>query len=196
MITRRRTLGGMAAGLGAAQWTGLTCANAALGDAAAERIVARYPPPSAALVDHRGAPVELAAELAQEGPVLMNFIFTTCAGVCPMLTALFAATADALGPDLAQTRLWSVSIDPDQDTPEQLARYAAAFAAPQQWRFLTGAPSSVHAVRDAFDALDDIKMAHRPVTLLRLRRHLWARFEGDVAPETLTRETRAVLIGA
>lgn len=192
MITRRRAVVGMAASLGGARWAGAHTQP----DDAATRIVARYTPPSAPLVDHRGASAILSEELAREGPVLMSFIFTTCAGVCPMLSALLAATAEALGPDLARVRLWSVTIDPDQDTPERLAPYAAAFDAPPQWRFLTGPAASVRAVRDAYDALDDIKMAHRPVTLLRLRGHLWARFEGDVSPETLTRETRAALTGA
>lgn len=159
----------------------------------ASRTLARYAPPHAPLVDHRGRPFDPAAELARPGPVALNFIFTTCPGVCPMLSAIMAALADALGPDLARVRLWSVTLDPDTDTPQVLADYAALWDAPPSWRFLTGAPAAVNAMRAAFDALDDNKMAHRALTLARLDGDRWARHEGPVAPETLAAEMRASL---
>jgi len=159
----------------------------------ASRTRAWHVAPHAALVDHRGVAFDPAAALARPGPVALNFIFTTCPGVCPMLSAIMAALADALGPDLARARLWSVTLDPDTDTPEALADYAALWDAPPEWRFLTGAPAAVNAVRGAFGALDDNKMAHRALTLVRLDGDLWARHEGPVAPETLAAEMRAAL---
>ena len=212
MLTRRLAVwgltGGLAGGLagGAAFWAGAQGARAHDAHAhgaqdpapasPAERFEVRYAAPAAPLVDHHGAAADLATELARGGPVLMNFIFTTCPGICPMLSAMLAATADALGPDLATVRLWSVSIDPDHDTPERLAAYAALYDAPPQWRFFTGAPGAVNAVRAAFDALDDVKMAHRALMLLRLRGDSWLRLEGDVTPDRLAQETRAALAGA
>ena len=159
----------------------------------ASRTLARYTPPHAWLLDHRGHPFDAAAELAQPGPIALNFIFTTCPGVCPMLSAIMAALADELGSDLARARLWSVTLDPDTDTPEVLADYAALWDAPPAWRFLTGEPGAINALRAGFGALDDNKMAHRALTLVRLDGDLWARHEGPVTPDALAAEIRAAL---
>jgi protein SCO1/2 len=66
-----------------------------------------------------------------------NFVFTRCPSVCPMLTAKFAALQKQLGP--LPVQFVSISVDPDYDTPQVLAAYAARFEAdPERWRFLTG----------------------------------------------------------
>jgi protein SCO1/2 len=72
----------------------------------------------------------------------MDFVFTTCTGPCPAMSAGMAELQDDLvGKPL---RLVSVSVDPGHDTPEVLAAYAQAFDAdPEQWLFLTGAEEQV-----------------------------------------------------
>lgn len=158
------------------------------------RLAAEYSMPYAALLDQVGRPFDFAAELEWPGPVLLDFIYTTCPGICPMLSAILGATADALGDELRRTRLWSVTIDPDYDTPKVLRDYAAALSAPIEWRFLTGAKAEIDRVRDAFGALDDNKMAHRALILLRRGDGHWVRFEGMIGPEALAAEVRAALL--
>ena len=65
-----------------------------------------------------------------------DFIFTSCAGTCPAMTAQMRRLQDALPGDID---LVSFSVDPRRDTPEVLARYAKQFHAdPSRWMFLTG----------------------------------------------------------
>ncbi len=195
MIDRRMmlaALGGVLAAGAARAHDGHAHREPAAGGA--RRLEGRYAMPHAPLTDEAGVRVDLAQALDRPGPVLMNFIYTTCPGICPVLSAVFAETAAELGPDLRRTRFWSVSIDPDYDTPERLRAYAAQFDAPPEWRFFTGPPAAVNAVRDAFDALDDIKMAHSPLILLRRSGDAWLRFEGWTTPaESLAAEVRAAL---
>jgi protein SCO1/2 len=67
-----------------------------------------------------------------------DFIFTHCTGQCPMMAARLKALNEALGA-APNVRLVSVSVDPERDTPEVLARYADALGAPEdRWLFLTG----------------------------------------------------------
>lgn len=74
-----------------------------------------------------------------------NFIYTSCPTVCPKLTARMAEVQRSvldreskLGRD-ALVRLVSFTVDPENDTPEVLARYAAEFDADSRiWLFLTG----------------------------------------------------------
>lgn len=69
---------------------------------------------------------------------IADFIFTSCGGPCPRMTESMADVAErlALYPDV---RFVSVSVDPETDTPEVLARYSDRYGAdPTRWDFLTG----------------------------------------------------------
>lgn len=80
-----------------------------------------------------------------------NFIFTRCPGMCPALSTKMAALQRRLRTEEAAlaaqdgARLVSFSVDPTQDTPEVLSRYAERFRAePERWLFLTGPRESVY----------------------------------------------------
>ena len=67
-----------------------------------------------------------------------DFIFTRCAGPCPLMTMRMAELQTELH-NLDGVRLVSFSVDPEYDTPEVLARYAGDYGAdPDRWTFLTG----------------------------------------------------------
>jgi protein SCO1/2 len=65
-----------------------------------------------------------------------DFIFTSCAGTCPLMTSQMRKLQVALPREIA---LVSFSVDPNRDTPQVLARYAKQYQAdPDRWSFLTG----------------------------------------------------------
>jgi protein SCO1 len=67
-----------------------------------------------------------------------DFIYTTCPGPCPVITAGMAKLQDAVAHD-PQVQLVSFTVDPQTDTPAVLAKYADQFGAdPNRWWFLTG----------------------------------------------------------
>jgi cytochrome oxidase Cu insertion factor (SCO1/SenC/PrrC family) len=80
-----------------------------------------------------------------------NFIFTTCSGPCPRMTAQFRKLRDEVSDD-PKLRMVSFTIDPARDTPEALATYGRNFGAnPDKWFFLTGAQKDLHQLsRHAF----------------------------------------------
>lgn len=76
-------------------------------------------------------------------PWVANFIFTRCGGPCPLMTRAMAGLVDTLG-SAALVRFASITVDPDYDTPEVLAAYAAAFGAQtDRWKFLTGSRADI-----------------------------------------------------
>jgi len=82
-----------------------------------------------------------------------DFIFTTCQGVCPRLSAQMARLRDVLARHgLNGVRLVSFSVDPHNDTPAALRDYAGRFHAdPAHWVFVTGSREDLHAlIRDGF----------------------------------------------
>lgn len=77
-------------------------------------------------------------------PWVADFIFTSCPGVCPILTDRMAALAEDV--PLDEMRLVSFSVDPENDTPEVLQAYAEEHDAPEAWYFLTGTRDEIHQV--------------------------------------------------
>jgi len=67
-----------------------------------------------------------------------NFIFTTCQGPCPRMSAQFRRLQQETG-STENLLFVSFTIDPARDTPVVLAEYAKRFQAdPNRWVFLTG----------------------------------------------------------
>ena len=67
---------------------------------------------------------------------IADFIYTTCPGPCPRMSAIMAKLqTDAAG----DFRMVSFTVDPARDTPAAFAAYAKKFNAdPNRWTFLTG----------------------------------------------------------
>ena len=125
--------------------------------------MAAYTVPDVKLVDADGAAVPLRSQLAnQDKPVILNFIFTSCGAICPVMSATFAQVQAALGPERDAVRMVSISIDPEQDTPAALKTYAGKFGARPQWQMLTGSLDDSIAVQRAFDVYRGDKMGHQP----------------------------------
>lgn len=95
--------------------------------------------PDFSLTDSHGRTVTL-ADLKGEFWIA-DFIFTRCNGLCPLLTSRMAA----LSRQIEGVRFVSISVDPEHDTPEVLARFAAANAgaAGDRWIFVTGPPADI-----------------------------------------------------
>lgn len=154
------------------------------------RSQATYTVPDVKLVDADGARVPLRSELAdQDRPVILNFIFTTCGAVCPVMSATFSQVQAALGPERDAVRMLSISIDPEEDTPAALKAYAGKYGAGPQWRMLTGSLDDSIAVQRAFGVYRGDKMNHQPATFLRAAPDQpWVRLDGFASATDILRE--------
>ena len=59
--------------------------------------------------------------------ILLFFGYTSCPDVCPVTLATFKQVYDDLGADAQLVRFVMITADPDRDTPERVAEYAAQF---------------------------------------------------------------------
>lgn len=100
--------------------------------------------PAFELRDQRGATVR---DADLRGRVLIvDFIFTSCPDVCPLLTDQLAGLRRKL-PEGAGLAYVSFSVDPEHDTPEKLKSFAGAHGADHaDWYFLTGPLEPVRAI--------------------------------------------------
>jgi protein SCO1 len=105
--------------------------------------------PDVSLIDQHGQAISLASLKGK--PVLIDFIYTSCASTCPVLTSKIAAVARELGPALNTVTIVSITLDPEHDSPAQLAAYAKSQTADSKsWLFLTGKPADIDQVLAAF----------------------------------------------
>ena len=73
-----------------------------------------------------------------------DFIFTTCGGICPVLSGHMAEIYKVFNSSSEGIRFVSISVNPENDTPEVLNQYAKRYAADSdKWVFLTGPRASI-----------------------------------------------------
>ncbi len=158
------------------------------------RSLHRYELPDLQLVSMAGERTSLGSELGLDQPVMLNFIFTTCTTICPVLSATFSQVERQLGAERDEVRMISITIDPEYDTPARLRAYAARYDAGSQWQFLTGKLEDIVAIQKAFDAYRGTKMNHEPLTFLRASAgSTWLRLDGLASAADVVREYRQLI---
>ena len=150
-----------------------------------------YAVPDVTLIDADGKQVPLRTVLPDGKPVMLNFVFTTCTTICPVLSATFSQVETDMGDESPQVQLVSISIDPRYDTPAVLKQYEARLGAGPHWSFLTGDLRDIITVQTAFDAYRGDKMNHLPLTFVRgTAGNDWLRLEGFPSADDVVREYR------
>ncbi|MBS1119008.1 MAG: electron transport protein SCO1/SenC [Deltaproteobacteria bacterium] len=104
------------------------------------------PVPAFTLVDERG--YEFTQEALRGHPTIVDFVFTRCDTICPVVSSKMERLQDKTGDRKASAlKLLSISVDPEYDTPARLAEYATRYHADvERWRFLTGPKDKVTAL--------------------------------------------------
>lgn len=101
-----------------------------------------------ALLDDQGAAVTEAAYAGR--PALIYFGFVFCPDVCPLAMQSAKLTLDAMGEEGAAVQPLLVTVDPERDTPEVMARYVQSGGFPAGLRGLTGSPEQIADVAKRF----------------------------------------------
>jgi protein SCO1 len=109
--------------------------------------------PDVELVDQDGVPRRLVPDLIAGRIALVSFVFTGCTTICSPVGANMAALDHLLGSRTGhEVSLFSVTLDPFNDTPAELAKWRAQFDDAPGWRLLTGDPRKVEALLHAMQA--------------------------------------------
>jgi protein SCO1/2 len=183
-----------ALGLSCGALSAATAEQDAQASQAATRSTVQYAVPEVMLVRDDGKRVSLPQEMDDGRPVVLNFVFTSCGSICPLMSQVFGEFQRKLGDSAANVHLMSISTDPEQDTPARLTEYARQFGAGPEWQHYTGSVQASLTAQRAFDVYRGDKMSHAPVTLLRAAPGKpWRRIDGFVTPDELLHEYRQLL---
>jgi protein SCO1/2 len=123
--------------------------------------------PNITLLTQDGEPVRFYDDLLKGKIVLINFMFTTCNGVCSPMTANMLKVQKYLGEHVGrEVVMISISVDPQTDTPPVLKKYADNFKAQPGWYFLTGQKENIDRVLYKLGGYVEDKMQHSTVLLI------------------------------
>jgi protein SCO1/2 len=103
--------------------------------------------PNVPLTTQDGKVVHFYDDLIKGKSVAVDLIYTRCSGSCPLETAKLAQVQRLLGDRVGKdVFFYSISIDPEHDTPAVLKAYAGKFHAGPGWLFLTGREEDIKLV--------------------------------------------------
>jgi cytochrome oxidase Cu insertion factor (SCO1/SenC/PrrC family)/predicted RNA-binding Zn-ribbon protein involved in translation (DUF1610 family) len=119
------------------------------------------------LITQDNQPMRFYDDLLKGKVVLINFMFTTCTGVCSPMTANLAKVQSYLGERVGrEVRMLSITVDPVTDTPGALKAYAAKYKTGPGWYFLTGKKENVDWVLYKLGAYTEDKTTHSGVLIV------------------------------
>lgn len=123
--------------------------------------------PNSLLQTHEGRTVRFYDDLVRGKLVVINMMYAACTGICPTATSNLRKVQQLLGGRAGRdVFLYSLSLQPQLDSPQVLREYARQQRIGPGWLFLTGAPEAVEQLRyrlgffDTDPAVDADKNSH------------------------------------
>jgi protein SCO1/2 len=128
--------------------------------------------PNVTLTTHEGTEVRFYQDLIKGKIVLINFMYATCTNSCPTFTANLVRVQRLFGNRIGRdVFMYSISLDPEHDTPEVLSQYVKNYSVQPGWTFLTGSTTDITTLRrrlglrDLDPVIDADKSQHIGVVL-------------------------------
>ena len=150
---------------------------------------------------HDGQTLRFYDDVMRGKILLINFFFTSCDDVCPLMTENLARVQELLGPRVGQDiRMVSISLQPEHDTPAVMAAYARSYGVGPGWLFLTGKKDDIELLRHRLGFVDsdpatdaDLEQHIGTVRIANEPMHRWAMSPALLNPPALVRAIKRVL---
>jgi protein SCO1/2 len=151
-LSRRKLLGalGMAPLAGGLSMVagGANGAAADNGQEQARESVRRRYFPNVSLRTQDNKEVRFYDDLIKGKVVTINFFYSKCEDVCPVVTSNLVRVQELLGDQVGrQVFMYSFSLKPAEDTPQVMKEYAEMHGVKPGWTFLTGKPEDLELLR-------------------------------------------------
>jgi len=142
------------------------------------------------LVDADGRERKFVSDVIGDHIVVMDFVFTNCTNVCPVLSAVLGQVRHTLGEQVGkEIVLVSVSVDPVRDTPQRLKSYSKKYGLTEGWLWLTGPKTQVEDVLIGLGAYSVNFEDHPSMVLVGdARTGQWSRFFGFPSPKRIVEQ--------
>ena len=147
------------------------------------------------LIDQDGRTVRFYSDVLKGKTVVVNALFTTCTNVCPPISRNFERIQEALGERFGKdVFLVSITVDPENDTPEKLKAYAEKFHARAGWSFLTGKKENIDQALYKLGQYVQDKNSHKTIVIIgNEATGLWKKAFGLARAEELIKLVEEVM---
>src|SRR5262249_25746085 len=123
--------------------------------------------PNVPVVTQEGKVLQFYDDLIKDKNFVISFFYASCTEICPLATARLSELQDVLGDSVGrEIFFYTISVDPENDTPERLRRYAEAMRAGPGWLFLTGMPEDIKDIGHRLGDRSPVLNEHRNEVLL------------------------------
>jgi protein SCO1 len=104
--------------------------------------------PNVEVWSHDGRKFRFYDDLIKDKVVTLNFFFAECGESCPLITANLRRVQDLFGDRVGRDIfMYSLTLQPERDTPEFLQQYAEIHDIGPGWLLLTGTPRDMERLR-------------------------------------------------
>ena len=149
--------------------------------------------PNFLLRTHEGKEVRFYDDLIHGKHVVINMMYADCQGLCPPMTANLVKVQqmlkDRVGKDIF---IYSITLQPEKDTPKALKEYADMHGVKKGWLYLTGKPADIEVLRRKLGFVDPDPERDKDKTnhigLVRIGNEMtdmWIAYPGIAKPQNL-----------
>ncbi|HXA24596.1 MAG TPA: SCO family protein [Acetobacteraceae bacterium] len=150
---------------------------------------------------HDGRTLHFYDDVMKGKIILINFFFTECDAICPLMTENLARVQELLGPRVGtEIFMASITLKPEHDTPEVLAAYAETYDVGPGWLLLTGKKNDIELLRHRLGFVDsdpvedaDPEQHIGTVRIANEPKHRWAMSPALLNPAALVRAVNRVI---
>jgi protein SCO1 len=150
---------------------------------------------------HDGQTLHFYDDVMKGKIILINFFFTDCDAICPLMTENLARVQELLGARVGtEIFMASISLQPEHDTPEVLAAYAKTYGVGPGWQLLTGKKDDIELLRHRLGFVDSDKIEdadpEQHIGTVRIANepmHRWAMSPALLNPPAFVRAVNRVI---
>jgi protein SCO1 len=104
--------------------------------------------PNVPLMSHEGKEMLFYDDLLKDKIVSINFFFSKCDEICPLVTANLAKVQKLLGDQVGrEIHMYSITLKPEEDTLDVVRNFRDSYRAGPGWTFFTGKTADIEKVR-------------------------------------------------
>ena len=143
-------------------------------------------------------PVKFYSDTLKGRVVVLSFMYTHCGDACPLITVKLLQAKNDLGDALAkEVRFISISVDPERDTPEEMAKYARKFHPDHpDWVYLTGAKAGIEIVLKKLGVYTEDFENHSTALIIGSpQQGRWKKVRPDAPVKVIAEELRQLVAG-
>jgi protein SCO1 len=144
--------------------------------------------PDVQVVDQSGQRLRFNSDIVKGRIAVVNGFFTTCTAFCPITQENLARLAKALGDRMGRdVVIVSVSVDPENDTPERMKAWGEKFHLAQGWTLVSGKKEDVQTLLKSLGLYVETPQRHQSALMIGGQKTGWVRASSWSSPEKLVK---------